>query len=115
MRVEVLTQPEVTSAEVMNISQKGFFLRANASTPRDLLTLTSGLPKERQVYLVLQFRGEEQVSRARGAVAWKSDLGVGINFVDPPERLRDFISDLQDSGATANLLSQIENGRVELA
>lgn len=115
LRVEVLTEPQAVSAEVMNISQKGFFLRANAKAPKDLLKLTTSLTSTRPVYLVLQFSGEQHPARAKGVVAWKSDLGVGINFEDPPERLRDFISDLQDSGATTSLLSQVRSGRVELA
>lgn len=114
MRVEVLTKPQVIVAEVMNISQKGFFLRADPATEAEVLKLTSSLPSARPVYLVLQFQGETQPARASGVVAWKSELGVGINFDDPPERLRDFISDLQDAGATAQLFSQVESGRVEL-
>ena len=115
LQVDVLAEPQAISAEVMNISQKGFFLRANASTPKDALTLTSSLSSARPLYLVLQFRGEEEPARARGTVAWKSDLGVGVNFEDPPERLRDFISDLQDAGATKPLVSQVASGRIEFS
>lgn len=114
LRVEVLSGPQAISAEVMNISQKGYFLRPNEQTPADLLTLTTSLSATRPVYLVLQFLGEQVPLRAKGVVAWKSDLGVGINFQDPPERLRDFISDLQDSGTTSLLLSQVKSARVEL-
>lgn len=112
--VEVLSGPRAISAEVMNISQKGYFVRPNETTPADLLTLTSGLSPSRPVYLVVQFLGEQTPTRAKGVVAWKSDLGVGINFQDPPERLRDFISDLQDSGATSLLLSRVKGARVEV-
>lgn len=115
LSVDVLAEPQSISAEVMNISQKGFFLRAHTSTPNDALSLTTSLSSARPLYLVLQFRGEEQPARARGIVAWKSELGVGINFEDPPERLRDFISDLQDAGEARPLLSQVASGRIEFA
>lgn len=115
IRVEVLAKPQGLVAEVMNISQKGFLLQADATAKSDASNLTNSLAQDQPVYLVLDFRGDTQPVRARGVVAWKDHSGVGINFVDPPERLRDFISDLQDSGATTSLMSQVESGRIELA
>ncbi len=115
LRVEVQTSPEPVKAEVMNISQKGLFLRSDARTPIDALRLSTSLTPDRPFYLVLQFRGELTPTRARSRVAWKSDLGIGINFDDAPERLRDFISDLQDSSSIAAILSQVESGRIEFS
>lgn len=113
LQVEVCSSPEPVNAEVMNISQKGLFLRPKTATPKDALQLSTSLGADRPLFLVLQFRGEKTPTRARSRVAWKSDSGVGLLFDDAPERLRDFISDLQDQDSTAAILSQVESGHVE--
>jgi hypothetical protein len=113
LRVQVMAEPEPFTAEVMNISQKGLFLRANVKSPRDALRLSTSLGNEAPVVVAFKFAGEDKEVRATCHVAWKSDLGVGIEFSEPPERLRDFISDLIDAENTAYLLSQVESGRVE--
>lgn len=115
LQAEVIAGSETILAEVMNISQRGLFLRAHHSTPGDTLKLSSSLASNAPVTVVFQFAGESRKMRVPCQVAWKSDQGVGINFDgDPPERLRDFVSDLFDAELTAPLLGQIESTRIEV-
>lgn len=114
LRVEVLSKSQSTAAEVMNISQRGFFLRASASSPGEALRLSTSLAPQTPLVMVLEFLGESRPVRAKAEVAWKSDLGVGLNFVDPPERLRDFISDLQDASSPTSTIAQVISGRIEI-
>jgi hypothetical protein len=115
LRVEVVAGPQPITAEVMNISQKGLFLKPLVPSPADTLRLSTSLSPADSLVMALKFAGDEQETRVRCHVAWKSDLGVGINFDEPPERLKDFISDLVDAESKAPVLSQIEAGRVEVA
>lgn len=115
LRVEVAAGPEPITAEVMNISQKGLFLRPLVPSHADTLRLSTSLSPSDPLVIAFNFVGDERETRVRCYVAWKSDMGVGINFDEPPERLRDFISDLVDAEHKDPVLSQVANGRVEVA
>jgi hypothetical protein len=117
LRAEVVvTGSETLVAEIMNISQRGLFLRPLLSSPGDVLKLSTSLASDVPVTVIIQFSGEARPLRVPSQVAWKNDLGVGINFDgDPPERLRDFVSDLFDAESAAPLLPQVESARIEIA
>jgi hypothetical protein len=113
LRIEVMAKPEPIAAEIMNISQLGFFLRTGGTSAADALRLSTSL-NAASLAILIQFRGDSRATRSRIEVAWKSDLGTGLNFLDPPERLKDFIADLQDADSAGPVLGQVDRGWIEL-
>src|SRR5690606_30312654 len=92
LKVDVQADPGPICAEILNISQKGYFLQANEKSSADVLQRSSSLSLTAPLRLVLKFYDEPREVVVPCEVAWKSDLGVGISYENPPERLKDFIS-----------------------
>ena len=86
-------------ATIMNISKAGMFLRASLASPLESLRLTAALRARGTVQLTLQRRGGLAPAEARGVIAWKSDLGVGITFSEVNNALNSFIAELTASPA----------------
>ncbi|HXK19821.1 MAG TPA: PilZ domain-containing protein [Polyangiaceae bacterium] len=91
----VIELPGTTvKANVMNISKQGMFVRAGFASPLESLRLMAALQAGAAVQLTLQQRGGLLPAEARGVVAWKSDLGVGITFSQVNPALEAFITAL---------------------
>jgi len=86
-------------AELMNISQRGLFLRPNLQSPRAALLLTSAWGRDDLVSFQILLRGRRQRVTALGKIAWKSDLGVGIDFQVLSGELAQYIERLAAPGA----------------
>jgi hypothetical protein len=84
-------------ATVMNISKQGMFLRAGLASPLESLRLAAALQAQGTVRLTLLQRGGLPAAEARGTIAWKSDLGVGITFSEVSPALHAFIDALATS------------------
>jgi len=107
----VIELPSVTlKATVMNISKRGMFVRAGFS-PLDSLRLTAALQAGAVVQLTLEQRGGLPPAEARGVIAWKSDLGVGITFSEVNLALEALIDALAAGpGALERVLSPAKLG-----
>jgi hypothetical protein len=100
---------ETVVAEMMNISEQGMFVRPNASSVRDSLRVTVALGAGKPLVFRLRIAGAALPCQASGRVAWRSDLGIGVDFVEIDAPLRDFIERLGAAGeGAAALLATIE-------
>jgi hypothetical protein len=96
-------------AEVTNISEQGLFIRPDPGSVRDALRMTFVLGAGKALVFRLRVAGDAVAREARGRVAWRSDLGVGIDFVEIDQPLRDFVGQLVAAGDGASaLLAAIE-------
>jgi hypothetical protein len=114
VRVEVrVAGGQPLAAVITNISEQGLFVRPDAGSVRDSLRMTFALAAGKALVLRLRVAGDTVAREARGRVAWRSDLGVGIDFVEIGEPLRDFVGRLVVAGEGASaLLAAIEHDPV---
>lgn len=95
---------ESLAAEITNISEQGLFLRPAGGSTRDSLRMTFVLGAGKTLVFRLRVAGDAVAREARGRVAWRSDVGVGVEFVEIDDRLHDFVSRLVTSGDGASAL-----------
>src|SRR5262245_22007088 len=65
---------------LMNISTTGMFVRPAGDTHRSSLVMAARLKPGARVFLRFEVEGRLDLHEARGAVAWQSDLGIGVDF-----------------------------------
>jgi c-di-GMP-binding flagellar brake protein YcgR len=92
--VDILLERERVRADLMNISQKGMFLRSNLLSPMESLKMASAMTPTVEVVMTFSLVGQAIELRAAGRVAWKSDMGVGVDFHQVSPELRSFIEQL---------------------
>ena len=109
VRVQIRASGELVAAELMNLSPSGMFIKPNVGAAKDSLRLTALLGPDETLVFRLRLHGHPSLYEATGRVAWKSDLGIGIDFLEVSEPLRAFIQQLADAPDRAPaLLGQIE-------
>lgn len=102
--LQVRLAGESVAAEVTNLSAQGMFVRPGAMTIKESLRLTVTVGAKRSLVLRVRLAGHAEPCQATGRVAWRSDLGVGIEFLDVGEPLRQFIERLMAAGGDATAL-----------
>ena len=106
--VEVLLDGGSVQADLMNISQRGMFLRSNLLSPMDSLKMASAMASSSEIVIVLTLAGRGEELRAAGRVAWKSDMGVGVDFHQVSPGMVAYIDQLsRNSNDPADVLQQI--------
>jgi hypothetical protein len=107
--VQVRAQGEVIAAELMNISHRGMFVRARLAAVMDSLKLAALLAPGASLAFRLRLSGHTAACEASGRVAWKSDHGIGLDFVEVSQPLYDFIQQLTEAADQADaLLATVE-------
>jgi hypothetical protein len=100
---------EPVVAEITNLSEQGLFVRPDPGSVRGSLRMTFVLGAGKALTFRLRVAGDAVEREARGRVAWRSDLGVGIDFIEIDQPLRDFIGRLVAAGdGVSTLLAAIE-------
>jgi hypothetical protein len=99
---------DALTAEITNISEQGLFIRPEPGSVRASLRMTFVLGAGKPIVLRVRLAGDAVVREARGRVAWRSDLGVGIDFVEIDEPLRAFVGSLVAAADASALLAKIE-------
>ncbi len=80
--------------ELMNISANGMFVRGPFDDPHSALVIATMLKPGKHLLLQAQVEGSTDVYEAIGRVARRSDMGVGVDFVEITPALATLVSRL---------------------
>jgi hypothetical protein len=109
LQVQVRAEGMTIHAEVMNISPSGMFIRPNLTSIRDSLQLTALLRPDASLVFRLKLADQAIGCEATARVAWKSDLGIGLDFIEANDPLRAFVQRLAESrDSAATVLTRVE-------
>lgn len=104
-------------AELMDISPDGMFIKAGAASMMEAFQLATLLSHDATLVLRLRLINQSGPCEATGRLAYRSDLGFGIEFQHVTGALLDFIQrlgDADDTGAPALLASITSDSRLEV-
>jgi len=117
--IHIQLSDQITDAQIMNLSLDGMFVKTPLTSSRTALLLITNTQHNEE--LVLQFSLEKgsETCIAAGRVAWRSDLGFGIDFTNVNEAFEIFVDRLIEADSLSyqdkvDLLSSIQNPVIQL-
>lgn len=96
--VHIQLEDQIMDAQIMNVSTNGMFVKAPLTSSRFTRLLITNTQHGEE--LVLQFSlKDKEPCIASGKVAWRSDLGFGIDFTNVNEAFEIFTDQLIEADA----------------
>jgi PilZ domain-containing protein len=117
--IQIRLSDQITDAQIMNLSMDGMFVKTPLTSSRTALLLITNTQHNEELVLQFSLGKESEPCIAAGRVAWRSDLGFGIDFTNVNEAFEIFTDRLIEADSLSyqdkvDLLSSIQDPVIQL-